>query len=606
MIKVAMPNEIVEQKPIEEEPPSNVFKMRVALPNGTKDSAKANAEVYRDVAPDQAAKNINVADKLKVELPLVEADPKYFSDKSEEPDYNWLLKNAPSTTDYLTDKQNSSVSRDDTEALSKAEFVYKDFGFLNEPQEFKPFINPDNFHFPEPAPEVEPENFFVGGAKAIARTPARATYTLGAAANKLVAFGGGILAETAQGIENLTGLESGGLFESIQEFGLSSAESQEKVLQGKDEVLGVNLGLSESIRDKRLIENPSLLLNPEWMIQNFGDAAASMIPIIATHYISGGSTGIASLIGGAQEGTALFAEMVREGKVDRATSLESAMAFGAASSLLNKIGLDRIFSKSVAKGVKDRVFRAIISGGVEGATEWLEEPTQALIKTLAEDGTSQEIIDAVKEGATNIDVIPGAFLLGGGMSFVSQGPSLESQERSKKFRDRLSAVGAALDLSKTKVRSPEAVEKFLETLGFGEEGYLDSDRADILFQTDSEIAGKLGIDVTEAAKDIKAGHPIPVDIKRVLSRLNPEERDAIINDLKPAPSALSFNESQEINDVTDGLEFIDGPVGIPHKTEVIVEETGEVVEIEKDIFEARQDTTEEQDKYERLRDCLSI
>ena len=191
----------------------------------------------------------------------------------------------------------------------------------------------------------------------------------------------------------------------------------------------------------------------------------------------------------------------------------------------------------------------------EAATEWAEEPTQALIKALAEEDTPQEIIDQVIEGARNIDVIPGAFILGGGTAFVSQKKEIEDFETNKEnaadFKDLHSRVGTAMDNSKTKERSPENSEKFLNILGLGETGFISSDGAQVLFQENpevvTEIMEKLGVDPEEAIEEISSGHDIPVTMSKVHARLSPEERNFIIDDLKPAPGAMSQRQVDEID-----------------------------------------------------------
>jgi len=518
-----------------------------------KDNARASYNATTNLNPDKEAEGQKVSNQLGIPRQVVRENEQSYKKRAEEPDFNDLSINNPATTEFLGSPGNTSISRDDHEGLSNVENEY--YSGIQKIED-GPVVQ-DVLSISDEGITRSPtfDETIVNAGKAIARFLPRAAYTLGRAGTNATAFSAGVLAEGAQAIENLTGLEKGGLFEWLQDWSLREAKAQGQVLQGDDEFLGFNLGLSEDIKGLRLIDNPQLLANPEWLIQNTGDALSSMIPIFATAYATGGSTAVAGLVGGLQEGTALFNEMMEEKEVSRVTALNAAISFGGVSAYLNRIGLDAILDKTPVKNLKSRIFRSFVKGGVEAATEWAEEPTQALIKALAEEDTPQEIIDQVIEGARNIDVIPGAFILGGGTAFVSQKKEIEDFETNKKnaadFKDLHSRVGTAMDNSKTKERSPENSEKFLNILGLGETGFISSDGAQVLFQENpevvTEIMEKLGVDPEEAIEEISSGHDIPVTMSKVHARLSPEERNFIIDDLKQAPGAMSQRQVDEID-----------------------------------------------------------
>ena len=251
--------------------------------------------------------------------------------------------------------------------------------------------------------------------KALAKVAPRAIYQMGASANDITALTAGALDEAAKGISDITGFEKGNFFENIEDWALNAAKRQRETLEESDII-----GVSEELKGKRLWDNPQLLLDPEWLIQNVGDTAASMIPILMTAYITGGSTASAAAVGGAMEGSSLYSQMREEKKTSRLTALNTSLAFGSVSVWLNKIGLDKILDKTAVKTIKGKIAKAFVAGSVEATTEWLEEPTQALLKAIAEEQPIEGIKKAVIDAAKNIDVIPGAFLSGGGMSYISQ------------------------------------------------------------------------------------------------------------------------------------------------------------------------------------------
>jgi hypothetical protein len=381
------------------------------------------------------------------------------------------------------------------------------------------------------------------GVQAALKTAPRAANILKRSGFNVMAFGSAYLDKFADAVSKVTGFDKGGLFEAIQNEALGMSRLTEKTLNESI------IAPTEAIKGKRLFDNPELIADPEWLIQNIGDAGASMIPVVLSA-VAGGPVA-AGMTGGSMEGAGLFDEMMREGKTDRDTALKASTAYGIVSSYLNKLGIDKWMDTTAAKTLKDRLFKSFAAGGTEGLTEWLEEPAQAFIKTLAEGGAGQEILSAVTEAAKNIDVIPGAFVMGGGMSYMNQGQDIRSQAMAEEFRNLHERIGAASDQSKTKERSPDHFEKFLDTVGFGETGFITPEGAEVLFQSNPEAAQviieKLGLDPQETMDHVKNGLDIPVKMSAIHARLLPEERAAILDDLKPAPSAMSKRQADNID-----------------------------------------------------------
>ena len=89
---------------------------------------------------------------------------------------------------------------------------------------------------------------------------------------------------------------------------------------------------------------------------------------------------------------------------------------------LEKYGLDAILAKGAVKNKIQKVARSIVKGGIEAGTEYVEELVSAATQAAAEAGvTDSEIgnkmFSAVQEASKNIDVMVGAAMAGGGVSF---------------------------------------------------------------------------------------------------------------------------------------------------------------------------------------------
>ena len=463
-------------------------------------------KVTRGKSPEQAARNITAANKLGVPLRAVEADEKYYNDWAYEPDYNWLNQNAPLTAKYLSNVENASVSKDDHEVLSNAETI---------------------------------SHKFLRGGKALARLIPRGAYTIEEGLGNAIALFMSPFSSAAKGIEQLTGLKRGGLFDVIEQYGLSHAKTQRAILEGEIKPLGFDLGVSPEIKGKRLIENWNLLIDPEWMITQGGDAAANLIPMLAGAYLSGGSTLVAGAMGGIQEAGAFYNQLRTEGKTTQEEAYFASVTYGVVSSYLNKIGFESIVKKIPVSSFLDRVFKSAVHGGIEAGTEWSEELAQAAIQVLAEEGiTDPAIVNklavGVGEAAKNVDVMVGAMMMGGGTSYVNLGNEYRAVQEFKQMTEEL---GDALDESKTKKRSPEKVEEFLSALIMDGEAFLADGE-----KINPDILKKLGVDV----QDIVDGQDARVDIKKVIL-LSKEDREQVLDYIKPSPNHYSLGEMNDLD-----------------------------------------------------------
>jgi hypothetical protein len=186
-----------------------------------------------------------------------------------------------------------------------------------------------------------------------------------------------------------------------------------------------------------ILNKPDLLGKTSWWAFNVFDTlpsfAASLIPAAgATKYIQIGGKALSltpkvidklsrlggalvgGFAGGSLEGSHTFQEVLRRGGTEEeAAAAAEKMTFATAA--LNAISLNKMLGP--ARGWTGKAKHAVSSGTLESVTEWLEEPTEALI-------LGDDVIDAMKKG---VNVMPIAFLMGGGGSIVTS-PTEEVSE----------------------------------------------------------------------------------------------------------------------------------------------------------------------------------
>lgn len=230
-------------------------------------------------------------------------------------------------------------------------------------------------------------------------------------------------------------------------------------------------------KGKDFLDDPSLLLNPGYMLEGGADAAGSMLPVIAAAMsvpVSMASTA-GGVVGGLMEGGGMLADQLKKG-VAPTEALGRSTGYGLTSIWLNKVGLDGILSKEVVDGLAKRGAKILLTGGKEALTEWLEGPVQAIAETagklpwirngLVEDARSglgiarteaepQSVVQAVAKGAREeAAVIPGTFMVGAGGHVLSS-PMSKPRDKNDPAPDPAHTQTAAPDPSKTQAAAPD-------------------------------------------------------------------------------------------------------------------------------------------------------
>lgn len=189
---------------------------------------------------------------------------------------------------------------------------------------------------------------------------------------------------------------------------------------------------------KKILENPMNVLDPRWMITNVGAGAVSLLPAIAGFMVGGPIVG--GLAGGALEGQAFLANLKQEG-MDDGKALLAASTYGILSSVLNATGLEVALGKqTLLQGIKPLIRNVLTGGVVEAGTEWLEQPTAAIIRGIARGDNLETIVNDTVTSMKDLDVIPVSFVLGSGMS-MARDTSTSPEEFFASGRERLAEAG---------------------------------------------------------------------------------------------------------------------------------------------------------------------
>lgn len=393
---------------------------------------------------------------------------------------------------------------------------------------------------------------------ALLRSGARAPFTMAQFGNQTMAYFYGAMDSAAKGVEQLTGLERGGAFEQGQKYWLA----QSKYIG--DEVLNSELlAVPERLR-KSLWDNPQLLLNLEYLVTQVGEAAGSMLPMVAAYVASGGSLAIPAAIGGLQEAAGLYEDLIRDG-VSETDAATAATSFGVVVGMLDKIGLSEITKKIPTKTIMQNLARRASGGFAEGTTEYLEEPFQAAFSALAKGKDMNGVVQDVVASFKNVDVIPGAFLLGAGVTTHLDKAAdrvsgiIADAEFGQKNAVNLRRLSDAVSTSKLGERSKEALGDFVDKVlpEAAKEQFVDAKQFVTLFQDAAEsgndvgvpedVLSRLGVAPEDFQRALEQETVVPVSVPTLMQNLTKDEREVIIPHLKATSLSMSEAESVQLN-----------------------------------------------------------
>jgi len=526
--------------------------------------------------PDSEAEIVQTAAEARMPADLARVNIAAAKASAERQQINDIAVKFPKTGEFFRDPINLAGARDDASELAEVE---------------------------RSLPAAILDEAIVDPLYALARTANRAFPTAGAITSDMFALLWGAMDVGAQRLEQITNMVSVGA-EGLEPItGIETGPNYLKDMRDtQHEMTRVTRAYwddhnlttkSEDTKGRQAWGDWGVLLQPEYWIEQTGDAAASMIPIVVAHIASGGSIWAGGALGGTMEAGGLYNEMIENGESSEEAALATATGYGMVSTVLNSIGLGGIMASRTSTSMLMRLGKALAAGGLEGLTEWAEEPVSEYMRVLGEGGTFIEALTAAGEGAKNIDVFFGAMVSGGGTSFSNQ--RVDSQagaSRAEKFKEQQMLLAEKIAKTKTAERNPVLMEKFLnEQMGLQDQDiYIDAEVLLELQQTEGEAFGSfmsaMKLEVEGLQEAAKLGHAAKINLGSFHARVAPEVKTKLYDHIKPAPGAYSVSQ------VSEGLALSEDEFNERYVGHVAANEdlTAEIERLEQGIVAAGQST----------------
>ncbi len=313
-------------------------------------------------------------------------------------------------------------------------------------------------------------------------------------------------------------------------------------------------------------------------VQQYWQDVVRMVPQIGAQIGAALVGGVPLSMGfmGAQIAGGTYNQLADEGVTpDRALAASFANAIMQAP--LESIGIGRMLSFMGGGAAAAPVKEAIKTVGTEFITEWLQQYPDtftniwALAKNNGQDlsGVVQQFADefweTTKEGAYQGLVAAPFGGVMGAPAIASAYIDGKKAERTQAYVDKLIETHKAVQATQVQQNDPVLMERFLDVAGLGEDIYIDGEA---LLQS-PEILQRLGLDQTMVEAAAESGHSVRVSTSTLWTRLSEQEMEAIREDIRPAPSAMSAREAaaydpvqalKEIEDLTLGEAFTVDPM----------------------------------------------
>ena len=320
--------------------------------------------------------------------------------------------------------------------------------------------------------------------------------------------------------------------------------------------------------------------HPERLAHDTVGGLASMVPAVAAMVGTGGASaaptvaaagrtifsslaprvGFGGIVGGAQEGTALYTDLSSEpGGDDRnvANLLAGAnMTWG--SSFLNTISFGKILG-TLPPGFRKKLADVIQTGVTEGVTEQLENPLGAWLAGLARGDDAKKIMEDVWEATTDLSVMPGAMLPGGGLRV---GHIYLEGRQSQNFVDQQLAVNAKVTASQLYQRSPEKMRELLDSAGEVMSQVVTIPRAQLSDEVLAalNVAGELERTISVPLSELHA-RLTPEAFKEVIPLAEPVEGQSLVTVRRKMKQALAASIGQAV-EVRDAERAINSTIGL--------------------------------------------
>ena len=204
---------------------------------------------------------------------------------------------------------------------------------------------------------------------------------------------------------------------------------------------------------------------------------------------------------------------------------------------------------------------------MEAVTEYAENPFQALIAGLARDKSLSEIKSDVLDTATDIDVMVGSFLLGGGVHGARNrggGKAVREAKAAQKeaklikeakdraeaqaFFDKQMEIQKLVASAETTKLLPEKVQDFLETSGFDAPVFVPATDLLTLYQNGVDLTESLGMTLPQLEDAAALLQDVGTTLAVLHTRLSTEQYAGIAPNMRASVDGLSQADIERIDE----------------------------------------------------------
>lgn len=504
-------------------------------------SALINArELTHGMDPQRTAKVIDLS--RKAGLP-----PRIVEERMDEIERREMLNDglladvaskAPKTTSFLSDPDRFAVAQTDIENLAELERLIA--------------TGPvDSFAMSGTVPRAEDnklaKELIADPAMALVKGGLKAPGTLAELGLNLFSLVPGAIDSATRGLEQITGMPRGGYFGDLRDAALGASKwIRENYLDAEP------LQISEDLRGKGAWDNPEIMLDPEWVTYVTADVLPSLIATLGA-YAAGGPVA-AGVVGGGMEAGGLYQELLDEGMEDWKANTAS-QVYGILSGTLNAIGADKVLGKGVATSWAKRLVKGFfVKGATEGATEWAEEPIQALVAGIARGDSvptiAADIVEATQKG---FDVFLPSLITGGLAGTATERMEYQKAQFAAKEQEVLDMLTENVAQSNLAQLDPVLYQEALTVL---KEGGKISDihipasaiMSDNLAEV-SEVLNQLGVSFEAFDLAYNSGDTVAIPVEQYGAAIaaNPDLAARFANDRKLSADGYTRNELAQFN-----------------------------------------------------------
>ncbi len=504
-------------------------------------SALINArELTHGMDPQRTAKVIDLSRKAGLPPRIVEErmDEIERREKLNDGLLADVASKAPKTTSFLSDPDRFAVAQTDIENLAELERLIATGPVDSFAMSGQMPVNGDN----KLAKEL-----IADPIGAIGKGLIKAPGSLAEMGLNLFSILPGAIDSAAQGVEQLTGLPRGGYFGELRDAALGASKwIRENYLDAEP------LQISEDLRGKGAWDNPEIMLDPEWVAYVTTDILPSIGATIAAYMASGPAA--AGVVGGGMEAGGLYQELLDEGMEDWKANTAS-QVFGILSGALNAIGADKVLGQGVATSWAKRLVKGFfVKGAVEGATEWAEEPIQALVAGIARGDSvptiAADIVEATQKG---FDVFLPSLITGGLAGTATERMEYQKAQFAAKEQEVLDMLTENVAQSNLAQLDPVLYQEALTVL---KEGGKISDihipasaiMSDNLAEV-SEILNQFGVSFEAFDLALNTGGTVAIPVEQYGAAIaaNPDLAVRFVNDRKLSADGYTRNELAKFN-----------------------------------------------------------